>query len=109
LRPRAEGPISPPQGLGTVALSAARGSVSATITGSTLPIAEHVSTILVLDAATGAPLPLAYGTGTQRVADGAGNLQSVSIAFDPASAPTSLRAILMVDGAPAAGANVQWQ
>ena len=62
--------------------------------------ARHSVAVLALDARTGAPVPLAYGTDTTRTTDAAGNVDGVRV---PLGGRTQkLTAVLMVDAYPAA-------
>jgi hypothetical protein len=77
----------------------------ARIDGPTVSAARHSVAVLALDANTGAPVPLAYGTGTTRITDAAGNVDSVRISLAGHAGP--LRAVLMVDAYPAARGDVR--
>jgi hypothetical protein len=70
------------------------------IAGSTVSAAAHSVAVLALDARTGAPVPLAYGTDTTRTTDASGNVDSVRVPL--AGHTEKLRAVLMVDAYPAA-------
>jgi outer membrane protein assembly factor BamB len=87
---------------GTVALTAATGGVTATLTGSTLQLAQHLAWILLVDATTGAPVTLGYALDTTRTAAADGTIATVTIPFNGATVPASARAYLMIDDAPAA-------
>ena len=102
LQPHEGGTHSAPAGLGAVSFASTPTSVTATVTGSTLPIDAHSYAILLVDTATGRPVSLDYGIDTMRIDDGNGNLGSVSITFVAGDVPAEVRAYLMVDTYPAA-------
>jgi outer membrane protein assembly factor BamB len=95
-----------PAGVGTVAFSATTDAVTATLTGTTLPLAEHVAAVLLVDAATGKAVTLDYGLQTTRKADAGGVLQSVSVAITGKTVPPQARVYLMIDMWPAATATI---
>lgn len=99
LRKHESGVQSLPDGVGVPAFSFAGGKVTATLTGSTLKTSEHAIGLLLIDAATGKPLPLDYGIVTTRVTGGNGTVSSVSV--PPDGYAGNLRAYLMVDTYPA--------
>jgi outer membrane protein assembly factor BamB len=101
-RPWQGGTTTPPAGVGQVAFASDGQSVTATLTGSTLKVAEHVLAVLLVDAATGLPVTLDYGLSTTRTAAADGTAQTVTIPFGTQMIPRSLRAYLMVDAYPAA-------
>ncbi len=45
-----------PAGVGTVALTAASDGVTATLTGSSLALSQHLASVLLVDPTTGAPV-----------------------------------------------------
>jgi outer membrane protein assembly factor BamB len=94
-----------PAGLGKVAFSITASAVTATLTGSTIPVAQHVSSVLLLDATSGAPVSLSYGVITKTTADASGNLATVTVPLPSNPTPplpTQLQVYLMVDTYPAA-------
>lgn len=95
-----------PSGVGTVAFAATADAVTATLTGSTLPLADHVAAVLLVDAATGKPVTLDYGLSTARTADAAGALATVSVPIAGKTLPPMARAYLMIDTWPAATATI---
>jgi len=103
--PYGSGQATAPGGLGTVAFGITTSAVTATLTGSTLVQADHVASVLLLDATSGAPVGLSYGPITKTTADSSGHLATVTVPL-PASPspplPSSLRAYLMIDTYPAA-------
>jgi outer membrane protein assembly factor BamB len=90
---------APPR-VGAVRFAREGDDLVAHIDGSTVSAARHSVAVLALDARTGAPVPLAYGTGTTRTTDAAGNVDSVRVPLAGHAGP--LRAVLMVDAYPAA-------
>jgi WD40 repeat protein len=107
IRPWAESPVEgDPDGLGEVELSVGDGTVVATLTGSTLPAAEHLFGILLIDAATGRPVTLDYPFTTERGTNADGTISSVTLTFPPAAVPDEVRAYLMIDTYPAARATL---
>jgi len=92
-----------PAGVGTVTFTATSTSVTATLTGDTLVAADHVASVLLVDATSGAPVSLGYALTTVRtIASDGVTLASVTVPFNGATVPASVRAYLMVDTAPAA-------
>ncbi len=89
-----------PAGVGTVAFSATATAVTATITGSSLLVTDHVASLLLIDATTGDPVSLSYGISTTRT-PASGPLATVSIPI-PTTVPSQLRVYLMIDTYPAA-------
>jgi hypothetical protein len=92
------GTIAAPTGVGTIAFTPASTSVTATLTGSSLVLANHTLTILLVDAVTAHPVSLQYAGYTSRTADAAGKVTSVAISFQRTMVPNSVRAYLMIDG-----------
>jgi outer membrane protein assembly factor BamB len=105
LKPYAGGSQAAPAGLGAVSFAAAAGAVTAQITGSSLALADHVFSILLVNAADGTPVTLSYGIDTTRTADAKGAIATVSIPVG-AAAPKQVRAYLMVDTYPGARADL---
>jgi hypothetical protein len=98
--------LTAPSGVGTVTFAATTAAVSATVTGSSLKLAEHVVSLLLVDAATGAPVSLDYGTTSTRSADANGLLTGAGVPIMGKTVPPSVRAYLMIDTVPAAMATV---
>jgi hypothetical protein len=86
-----------PTGIGTATYAATASAITATLAGSTVKLAEHVVSLLAIDAATGAPVPLDYAFSTTATANADGTLATVSVATKGATLPTSMRVHLMVD------------
>jgi outer membrane protein assembly factor BamB len=105
LGPYGSGTVSAPSGVGTVAFGITSSAVTATLTGSSLVAADHVASVLLLDATTGAAVPLSYGPITKTVADASGHIATVTVPLPTSPMPplpTSIRAYLMIDTYPAA-------
>jgi hypothetical protein len=91
-----------PAGVGTVAFASANGAITATLTGSSLKLTDHLASVLVVDASTGAPVTLGYGLQTSRTAAADGTIATVSVPTGSATLPASARVYLMIDTYPAA-------
>jgi len=102
LRPHMGGVQQAPAGIGTVVFDMTATGVTATLTGSTLRPDTRSLSILLVDAATGVPVPLDYGFATTRTTSPDGVVQMVGIPFGTTTPPASVRAYLMVDAYPAA-------
>src|SRR6185503_12473165 len=68
-----------PTGVGTVVFSASASGVAATLSGTTLRPDTQSLWLLLVDSATGKPVPLDYGFTTTRTADATGLVQSVTV------------------------------
>ena len=86
-----------PQLGGTSTFASSASGITATLTGSSLVLAQHLVSVLALDAATGQPVTLPYGTGTARTANTDGTLASVTVPTTGAALPASMDLYLMVD------------
>jgi hypothetical protein len=95
-----------PAGVGTVAFAAASDSVTATLTGTSLVAADHLASILLIDATSGSSVTLGYALDTVRTPAADGTLASVKVPFNGATVPSSARAYLMVDTSPIATATL---
>ena len=102
LRPYGEGTQAAPAGVGTVHFEASYDHITATFGGSQLRGDEHNVGLLVIDAATGRPLPLPYANGTAQTAAPDGTLAAVSLSFPPGVVRGEARVYAMVDTYPAA-------
>lgn len=99
------GVASMPGGVGRPVFASEPGALTVTVSGSEVRLDEHAAGLLVVDAATGRPLPLAYTRDTE--VDGVdGALSSVRLAVPPGDAGRQVRAHLMVDMFPAASAEL---
>jgi hypothetical protein len=101
MAPYGTGTATAPTGVGTVTFSATGAAVTATLAGSTISAADHVVSVLLVDAATGNPITLSYGLMTTRT-PASGPLATVSVPISGMSLPKQLRAYLMIDAYPAA-------
>lgn len=97
-----QGTATLPAGVGAVRFVRDATSVTAKIEGSTLRKDDHVHSLLLVDAVSGAPVPLYYTGRTEVAADASGVVTAVTIRFDDGQAPASVRAIYLVDTQPAA-------
>jgi len=93
-----------PTGVGTVVFEKTPAGVTATLTGSTLRPDTHSLSILLIDNATGVPVPLDYGFATTRTMSPSGVIETVGVPFGTVTPPEVVRAYLMVDAYPAAKA-----
>ncbi len=75
--------------------------------GTALPGVGRVFSLLLLDAATGAPLSLDYGASTTASLDGDRNLETLTLDLAGLTLPAKLRAHFLVDGLPAATATLE--
>ena len=91
-----------PPGIGTVVFDMTATGVTATLTGSALRPDTQSLSILLVDAATGVPVPLDYGFATTRTSSPSGVVETVGIPFGTTTPPAAVRAYLMVDAYPAA-------
>ena len=95
-----------PAGVGNVVFTAASDGVTATLSGSSLQASAHLASVLLVDAQTGSPVPLGYALDTVRTSAADGTLASVKIPYGSVTPPSSVRAYLMIDTAPAAKATM---
>jgi outer membrane protein assembly factor BamB len=86
-----------PAGVGTVAFSAASDGVTATLTGSSLQLSQHLASILLVDPTTGSPVTLGYALDSVRTAAADGTIATVKIPYNGKSHPANARAYLMID------------
>ncbi|MCU0267956.1 MAG: PQQ-binding-like beta-propeller repeat protein [Acidimicrobiales bacterium] len=100
MRPFATEPLE--EGTASMELTATAGTVTATVDAPDLRADEHVWGLLLLDAETGQPLPLAYTQDTQVSAAPDGSVASVAVAVRPEDAGRRVRVLLLVDTYPAA-------
>ncbi len=91
-----------PTGVGAVSFTATATAISATISGSSIVLADHVASILMVDTSTGLPVSVDYGLVTTRTAAADGTLATVSVDVTGKTLPAQVRAYLMVDTYPAA-------
>jgi hypothetical protein len=97
-----DGTASAPAGVGQVAFASSGGALVATVTGSSLKLADHLAAILAVDSATGRPVSLGYSLDTTRSADANGMLAKVSLPTAGHTLPPKARVYLMIDTYPAA-------
>ncbi|MBP7735619.1 MAG: PQQ-binding-like beta-propeller repeat protein [Spirochaetes bacterium] len=96
------GAAARPAGAGRVAFAAADTSVSAKVSGGALKKGGHVFSLLLVDDATGKPLPLYYTKRTAVEASADGTVTKVTVSFDPGQVKGKVRAYYMVNTYPAA-------
>ncbi|MFN8131528.1 MAG: PQQ-binding-like beta-propeller repeat protein [Solirubrobacteraceae bacterium] len=106
LRVPGAGTVRAPAGVGTVRFVRDGGRVVATLSGSRLRPATDALSVLLVDAASGRPLPADYSYGTQRTANPDGTAATVSVPLPAGPLPASVRAYLMAGAYPAARATV---
>ena len=99
--PYGSGTATAPSGVGTVTFSADTNNVTATLTGATINVQDHVAAVFLVDPSTGDPITLSYGPNTTRT-PASGPLQTVSVPITGLTLPSPLRAYLMIDTYPAA-------
>jgi outer membrane protein assembly factor BamB len=100
------GTATAPSGVGSVVFSATASAITATLTGSTLALADHVASVLLVDPTTGNPITLSYGIVTTRTATSGGMLATVSVPTTGLTLPSQVQTYLMVDTYPAAVGSV---
>jgi outer membrane protein assembly factor BamB len=93
--------IAAPPAAGTVTFASTADAIVATVSGTSVKLADHLAAVLVLDG-SGQPVTLQYGTGTTRTANADGTLATVSVPTKGVTLPAQMKAILMLDMAVAA-------
>ncbi len=91
---------APPEGVGAVAFEVGDGEIRALLGNGTLRADEHRLGILLVDPATGQPLPADYGPRTEQQADATGVLTGATLTADLAALPDEVRTWLLVDATP---------
>jgi len=91
------GPRSGPPGAGQVRFSREDDSAAAHVADGSLRAADHVVSLLLLDAASGRPLPLAYAQRTEVETDASGRVTAVRVGFEPGALPERVEALYLVD------------
>ncbi len=86
-----------PGGVGEVRFSRDATSATASVTGGALRQGDHVFSLLLVDAATGRPVPLYYSGRTEVVAGDDGAVTAVTVRFDEGEVPAAVRAYYLVD------------
>ncbi len=82
---------------GTATFALANEALTASVTGAQVKPSEHLIGVLAVDASTGQPVSLQYGTGTTRTTNADGTLATVSVPTKGATLPAAMRVYLMVD------------
>jgi hypothetical protein len=91
--------IAPPPSAGAATFAVTSSAITATVTGSAVQLAQHLAGLLVVDASSGLPVTLPYGTGTTRTANADGTLATVSVPTKGVTLPASMQVYLMIDTA----------
>lgn len=102
LGPWGNGVATMPAGAGRVTFTAGETSASAVIAGGTLRKGDHVYSLLLVDDASGKPLPLYYTKRTVVEAGGGGAVTRVTVSYDRGEVRGKVRAYYLVDTYPAA-------
>lgn len=102
LRKHESGVQQAPTGTGDVTFAQEGDEVIASVSGSSLKVAEHSLGILLVDVSTGRPVSLDYGLATTRNAGGDGSVSGVRLDTTGVTLPSAMRVYLMVDTYPAA-------
>lgn len=89
--------LAVPPPAGSVTFASSSSAITATVTGSMVKPSEHLVGVLAVDASTGQPVSLQYGTDTTRTTNPDGTLASVSVPTMGATLPAQMRVYLMVD------------
>jgi len=89
--------LAAPPAAGTVTFASTPGAITATVTGSSVLTAQHLAAILVVDAGTGLPVTLEYGTGTTRTTNADGTLATVTVPTKGVTLPAQMQVMLVVD------------
>lgn len=92
-----DGPSGTPAGVGEVRFSRDATSATARIRGGALRKGDHVFSLLLVDAATGRPVPLDYNGRTEIETDGDGVVTAVTVRFEEGALPAATRATYLVD------------
>ncbi len=100
LGPWGDGYTTKPDGAGHITFAAGETSASAVISGGTLRKGAHVFSLLLVDDATGKPLPLYYTKRTMVEAGSDGAVKKVTVSYDPGQVRGRVRAYYMVDTYP---------
>lgn len=103
LEPWRGGAVEPPTSVvGDATWSATDSGVEVLLDGGLLDPSIDLVGLLVIDAETGSPLTLDYGTGTERVTDADGVLTSVRVEWGDVAPPPRIRAWLTAGPFPVA-------
>lgn len=102
LRPVASGVQTAPNGIGSVTFVAASDKITATFIDSQLRVSEHNIGLLLIDPASGRPLPLSYMHAMTHAATPQGMIASATLGITPGAVRGAVRVYAMVDTYPAA-------
>ncbi|HEX4458145.1 MAG TPA: hypothetical protein VIA18_09245, partial [Polyangia bacterium] len=97
---------APAATVATATLSTDGTSVTATLVGSQIVAADHVASLLLVDATTNTPISLNYGLTTKTTVDGSGMLATVTVPLAGKTLPATTRVHLMIDTASAYVGNI---
>jgi outer membrane protein assembly factor BamB len=100
------GPQAIPEGVGHVEIAVGEREAMARIDGGGIRKGDHTVGLLLVDAQSGAALPLDYAFATRVEADGSGVVTAVRVAYEPGRVRGAVRAYYMVDTYPAFVATV---
>lgn len=89
--------LAPPPSVGAATFANAGGMLTATLTGSQVKPAEHVVSLLAVDAATGNPVGLDYAFSGTHAQNPDGTLASLAVPTTGVVLPSSMRVYVMVD------------
>lgn len=94
-----EAPGAPPtpESVGRVELEVGEREAVARIAGGAIRRDEHAVGLLLVDAASGLPVPLSYAFATEVEADAAGVVTGVRLAYEPGTVRGPVRAYYLVD------------
>ncbi|MBE7439966.1 MAG: PQQ-like beta-propeller repeat protein [Spirochaetales bacterium] len=90
-----------PDQIGQAKITCSDTSASVDIVGGKLKEEEHVFGLLLVDASTGKPIKADYARGMKIGKDSAGNVNKVTVTYEPGSVKGLVRAYYMVDTYPA--------
>lgn len=94
---KSQDPAAPVASTGELEVARSADGVVATLKGSQVRAADHIVSLLLVDAATGRPVTLDYGIDTKRELDAQGNVTSVTVPLAGRQVPASMRAHVIVD------------
>lgn len=106
LTPWRGGKHTGPTGFGTPTFTPGAKSLRVALAGATLKAADHHFSLLLVDPVTKTPVRADYGTRVKKTAGAGGSVAEVELDLTNSPASGPLRAWLLVDGLPAAKADV---
>ena len=99
-------PRASPGDVGQVAFEVGEREASVRVTGGSVAADAHAVGLLLVDATSGAPVPLSYGFATTVESDARGLVTRVRLRYEPGTIQGPVRAYYMIDTQPAAVAVV---